>query len=208
VTVTETTPPAGPPTGAAPSGFALSIPPNWYEVDVHPNTRNSAINALVAQRTKAVPELFAHRSTLVRALRAAARTAYSHGAVYCGVLAEGFGSALLTGSVSVSVAEAPDGSGPVGDYLRPLPRTGENSRWRIVEQTELPHVGRVTRTRGVEDISLPDGTGWVRTAVLQTFVPIPETSRVALITGSSPVLPLATEMLDLFDAITSTFRFQ
>ncbi|MDQ1646578.1 MAG: hypothetical protein QOJ50_2762 [Cryptosporangiaceae bacterium] len=70
-----------------------------------------------------------------------------------------------------------------------------------------PRRPRHAHPRG-QDISFPDGTGWVRAAVSQTFVPIPGTSRVALITGSAPVLPLATEMLGLFDAITSTFRFQ
>ena len=44
---------------------------------------------------------------------------------------------------------------------------------------------------------------------MQTFVPFPgpTLTRVAIITGSSPILPLADELFDLFDAITSTFRF-
>jgi hypothetical protein len=79
----------------------------------------------------------------------------------------------------------------------------------VVEEVGLPHIGTVTRTRGVEDVALPDGSGWVRAALLQTFVPFPGAgqARVALITGSSPALPLAAEMHDLFDAITTTFRF-
>jgi hypothetical protein len=56
---------------------------------------------------------------------------------------------------------------------------------------------------------MPEGSGWIRTVLMQTFIPVPGPHRkqVALVTASSPILPLATELLDLFDAVTSTFRF-
>lgn len=197
-------------TGAvAPTGFALSVPPSWYEVDLHPQTRNGSITSLVRDRVTEVPALEPHRLALTHALRAAARTAHSHGAVYCGVLAEGFDAALLTATMTVSVVAAPGEVAAVGKHLRAIPERGADKPWRVVEDVELPHIGRVTRTRGVEDVPMPDGAGWVRTALLQTFVPFPGAgqARVALVTGSSPALPLAAEMHDLFDAVTTTFRF-
>ena len=197
---------------APPTGFSITVPANWFEIDVHPDTRNSAINALVTERTRAVPALYEHRSALVRALRSAARNAHSNGAAYCGAMVEGFDTALMTASITVSIVQAPDvdaGPDAIRDQLRAIPRRGDDAPWRQVEQADLPHVGTVPRTRGVEDVVLPDGAGWIRAALMQTFVPFPgpALTRVALITGSSPILPLAAEFLDLFDAITSTFRF-
>jgi hypothetical protein len=194
---------------AAPTGFTLAVPPDWFEVDVHPNTRDGSINSLVRQRVRQAPDLRPHRAALVRALRGAARTAHAHGAAYCGVMVEGFGSALLTAAVTVSVVAAPGDVASVGEYLRPVERTGDDRPWRVVETVDLPHAGRVTRTRGVEDVTLPEGAGWIRSALLQTFVPFPGPgqARVALITGSTPVVALAAEMHDLFDAVTATFRF-
>jgi hypothetical protein len=197
------------PTFSATTGFAVCVPPNWFEVDLHPATRQGSINTLVAQRVKEVPELFAHRSDIVRTLRGAARTAHDNGAVYCAVLADGLDGGLLTANVTVSIVTAPGDAHAIADHLRPMQRRAENGPWRVVEQVELPHVGRVTRTRGVEDITMPEGTGWVRSALLQTFIPLPGPgpARVALITGASPILPLTAELHDLLDAITATFRF-
>jgi hypothetical protein len=202
-------PPAGQRDGL---GFAISVPDSWFEIELHPDTRNAAIAALVSERVRAVAALQPHRAELARALREAARNAYASGAVYCATMVEGFDGAVLTGSVTVSVAEAPGGDGQrstIEGYLRPLPRRGDDSPWRAVEQVDLPHVGPVARTRGVEDVVLPDGAGWIRSVLLQTFVPFPGPTpdRVALITGSSPILPLTDGLFDLFDAITSTFRF-
>ena len=88
----------------APTGFALSVPPSWYEIDLDPETRNRSLSALVRDRVAEVPALEPHRATLTHALRSAARAAHTHGAVYCGVLAEGFDAALLTATMTVSVA--------------------------------------------------------------------------------------------------------
>jgi hypothetical protein len=197
----------------APSGFAISVPSSWFEIDVHPDTRNAAIGALVSERTRAIPELAPHRDALARALRSAARSAYANGAAYCGAMAEGFDGAVLTASITVSVVRAPGDEGSVESYLRPLVRAGEDSPWREVGQVDLPHVGTVARTRGVEDVVLPEGGGWIRSVLMQTFIPFPSPGPgggdplLALVTGSTPILPMADDFLDLFEAITTTFRF-
>jgi hypothetical protein len=194
------------------TGFSISVPATWFEIDVHPNTSNSAISALVTGRTAGVPELREHRTTLVRILRRAVRSAHANGAAYCGVMVEGLDGAVLTASVTVSIVDVPNaetGAHTIGGYLKAIPKRGEDSPWRLVEQVDLPNVGTVARTRGVEDVTMPDGGGWIRTVLMQTFVPFPGPApdRIALITGSSPILQLETELHDLFDAIASTFRF-
>jgi hypothetical protein len=83
------------------TGFALSVPDSWFEVDLHPDTRNASIQTLVNERLSEIPELFEHRATIARALRGAARSAYSAGAVYCGTMVQGLDSMVITATVTV-----------------------------------------------------------------------------------------------------------
>jgi hypothetical protein len=192
-----------------PAGFSITIPDSWFEVELHPDARNAAIATLVEQRLRDVPELREHRGALAKVLRETARRAYDGGARFCGTLVAGLGGAVLTATVTVTIVDAPNQDAAVADHLTAVPRRGPDSLWRQVESTELPGAGRVPRTRGVDDVTLPDGAGWVRALVMQTFVPFPgpDPTRVALITGSSPLLALESELFDVFDAITGTFRF-
>jgi hypothetical protein len=43
--------------------------------------------------------------------------------------------------------------------------------------------------------------------MMQTFVPIPQSEQIVLISCSSPNVVLVDALHDLFDAVTSTFRF-
>ncbi len=52
--------------------------------------------------------------------------------------------------------------------------------------------------------SCPTEPGTLRIVVMQTFVPLPGTDRVLVVTCSSHVLPLTDDLLDLFDAISGT----
>jgi hypothetical protein len=194
------------------TGFVLSVPDSWFEVDLHPDTRNASIQTLVNERLSEIPELFEHRATIARALRSAARSAFAAGAVYCGTMVQGLDSMVITATVTVTMVEAPDdknGVEAIAQQLTTVARSGPDQTWRDVVYAELPEVGRVPRTQGVEDVTMPEGSGWIRTVLMQTFVPLPgpRSTRVAVITCSSPILPLVDELLDLFDAVTSTFRF-
>ncbi|WP_033344844.1 hypothetical protein [Catenuloplanes japonicus] len=191
------------------AGFSITIPDSWFEVELHPDARNAAIGTLVEERLREVPELREHRGALAKVLRETARRAYDGGARFCGTLVAGLGGAVMTATVTVTIVDAPNEDVAVAQYLTAVPRRGPDSIWRQVESVELPGAGRVPRTRGVDDVTLPDGAGWIRSLVMQTFVafPGPNPARVALITGSSPLLALESELFDVFDAITGTFRF-
>ncbi|GLY08167.1 MULTISPECIES: hypothetical protein [Actinoplanes] len=201
-------------TSAVQTGFGINIPESWFEIDVHPDTRNTAISAMVSERTRAVPELVPHRATLTRLLRGLARTAHANGAAFCGVMAEGFDGAVLTGSITVTIVRPPGNevdAAEIRHHLSAKARTGDpEAPWRDVVQAAMPYIaGTVPRTQGIEDVALPDAEGWVRSVVMQTYVPFPGPNPewVALITGSSTMLPLADDLLELFDAITGSFRF-
>lgn len=194
------------------TGFSITVPDSWFELELHPDARNAAINKLVEERLKDVPDLYEHRPAMARVLRETARRAYDSGARFCGTLVTVVGEAIMSATVTVTIVDAPDGQAAadaIAPHLTARPRRGADSVWREVESVLLPEIGRVPRTRAVDDVTLPEGTGWIRSLIMQTFVPFPgpDPTRVALITGSSPVLALETEFFDVFDAVTGTFRF-
>jgi hypothetical protein len=191
-------------------GFALAVPPSWWELDVDPATRESGLQRLLEEQVRDVPELREHRTALARLLCEQADAAWSAGASYCASMVEPTEDGPITASVAVLVVPAPTSAlgGSVEALLAPLtpiPATGPDDPWRTVEIVEVPGAGRAGRSFGVHDVDLPDAAGQVRMVSLQTLVPLPG-ARVLLLICSSPVLPLAEELLELFEAISSTLE--
>ncbi len=182
-------------------------------------TRRASIDALVRERTRGVPELAEKCATISRILRTAASDAAAGGALFCGVMAEAVEGTGLSAGVTVSVLAAPDGERPAGGpptgvtpgaimaTLSEKVARSPDDTWTTVTLVDLPQAGQAARSHGVEDITLPDRAGWIRTTTMQTFVPIPQSDQVALVACSSPNVVLVDALHDLFDAVTSTFRF-
>jgi hypothetical protein len=204
-------------------GVSIVVPDSWYEFDIHPDTRDANIRRTVAARIREFPELADYRSDLTTLLRRMSHDAWDSGAVYFGCMAENFADLPLTASVTVSIVAATGPQGAlstepeaIASSLRPKQATGPNDTWRTVTLVDIPDVGQAARTMGIEDIRSPGDDRAIRVALMQTFVPAPrptphradgEAAKVAIISGSSPVLDLADSFFDVFDAITSTFRF-
>lgn len=200
-------------------GFRIKVPESWWEFDVRPESRDDSIRRMVNERLRVHPELAPHRDTYVSFLRKAAADAWKSGALYCGCMAESFGGETpITGSVTVSLV---GGRTSKGDPLPTDPaaivaqlavkeakKPGDS--WRKVTTVDIPGVGPAARTYGIEDIPVPGDelNRTIRAVLMQTFIPVPgQEGKVALVAGSSQVLDLADSFFDIFDAITSTFRF-
>ncbi|WP_277441285.1 hypothetical protein [Streptomyces sp. SPB162] len=198
-------------------GFSLTVPMTWWEFDLHPASRDESIRRLMAQRVQENPALGEHRDVLAKFLRRAAREAHDSGAVYVGCMAQNFGGVPLTASVTVSLvgARTPEGQLLATDPasivagLREKAARREGDPWRKVTTVEIPETGTAARTYGIEDVEIPGDNRTVRTVLMQTFIPLPGGGdRVALVACSSPVLDLADSFFDVFDAVTSTFRYR
>ncbi|CAL9469863.1 hypothetical protein [Streptomyces sp. enrichment culture] len=200
-------------------GFRIKVPESWWEFDVRPDSRDDSIHRMVTERLRAHPELAPHHDTYITFLRKAAADAWKSGALYCGCMAETFGGDTpITGSVTVSLV---GGRTSKGDPLPTDPEAviaqlavkearREGDSWRKVTTVDIPGVGPAARTYGIEDVPVPgDELGrTIRAVLMQTFIPVPgQEGKVALVAGSSQVLDLAESFFDIFDAITSTFRF-
>jgi hypothetical protein len=78
---------------------------------------------------------------------------------------------------------------------------------RIISSVRIPHVGPVARVTGTETTRLTADID-VKLLTMHTMMPVPSRPEDFLVvTLASPNLPLKNEVYDLFDAITSTFRF-
>lgn len=200
-------------------GFRINVPESWWEFDVRPESRDDAIHGMVTERVRQHPELAPYRDTYTTFLRKAAADAWKSGALYCGCMAESFGGDTpITGSVTVSLVGgrtregAPLSTDPsaIASGLAPKEARNEGDSWRKVTTVDIPGVGGAARTFGIEDVAIPDDAlgRTVRAVLMQTFIPVPgQEGKVALVAGSSQVLDLADSFFDIFDAITSTFRF-
>ncbi|WP_327430808.1 hypothetical protein [Streptomyces sp. NBC_01236] len=201
-------------------GFRIKVPESWWEFDVRPESRDDSIRRMVSERVWQHPELADYRDTYTAFLQKAAADAWKSGALYCGCMAEAFGGDTpITGSVTVSIVGGR--SEKTGEPLSTDPQTmaaqlavreakKKGDAWRKVTTVDIPGVGPAARTYGIEDIVVPDDTlkRTIRAVLMQTFIPVPgQEGKVALVAGSSQVLDLADSFFDIFDAITSTFRF-
>jgi hypothetical protein len=199
--------------GDLPIGFSIAVPSSWFEIDLRPATRDSSIATLVGDRVSAVPELREHRATITRMLRKQARTAAEGGAVYCACMLETSAAGSLPASVTVSLApgplaggDDPDRFAALLDSLQVKEAKSEDDTWSRVTIVDIAGVGKCARQLGMEDVELPEGAGWIRVVLMQTFLVLPGRNRVIIVSCSSPVLPIADAWFDMFDAITGTLR--
>ncbi|MEY9813679.1 hypothetical protein [Streptomyces albogriseolus] len=197
--------------------FSLAVPDSWWEFAIRPEGREATIRALVDERVRETPELAPYRGDLTTMLRKMAKEAHDSGAVYLGCMAENFDGVPLSATVTVSVLGAKNRQGAtlstdpraIAESLRSITPRREGDSWRKVTTVEIPEVGPAARTYGVEDVPVAQGDSrTLRMVVTQTYVPVPGTvGQVVLVSGASPVLDLAEAFHDVFDAVTSTFRF-
>lgn len=194
-------------------GFSITVPDTWFEIDVDPATRDESIRRLVEDRVRGHQQMWEARHGITRILRQQARQAHDAGATYCACMAHPTDDGPITASVVVSLvrgpvgaSEAEDRTGFLLERLTPVPRQDDDDRFTSVCTVDIPGVGVCARSYGVEDVELDDGTGSIRTVFMQTMIPTPGFNKVFLVSASSPVVALAAELHDLFDAVTGTFR--
>jgi hypothetical protein len=202
---------------APPVGVAIRVPANWFEFDLHPASRDDNIRRAVNERIREIPELAEHRGELLRLLRRMAREAYDAGAVYCGCMAEDPGEEPLIASLMIAVVStrAPDGGltdldpRAMAAALKTKAARDPRDTWQRVRLIDIAETGAAVCTEGVEDLPVP-GTGkTVRMVTMQTFIRVPGVEdRIAVVTATSPALDLQDELLELFEAIGATFRFE
>lgn len=195
-----------------PGHFGLRVPDHWARFDMSDAPLARARHE--ALRTVTNPVARMQVEDLFRQARALNQSARRHGALWAAGTATMYDDVLFVGQVMVfAVAAGEDGAGAsAGDLIRQLSRpasadsAGGDSA-RSVGTVQLPHVGESVRAVGTEPVAVTSETT-VDMLTMNTFIPVPPgTGRYMLVTCCSPNLPLADEIYELFDAITSTFHW-
>jgi hypothetical protein len=192
--------------GLAPIGFSLNLPDSWFDLDVRRSTRDASIRLLVESRVREQPELWEHRSDIIRLLRRQARDAADAGAIYCACFVMVVGDGIIPGSMTVTLLPPPPaGSSPdsVAELMPSKEAAYEGDTWSTRSVIDVSGIGRVVRTHGVADVQLSGGR--VRRILAQTFVSI-DNRRMLMVSAASPAIDLAEPLLELFDAVADTLR--
>ena len=197
--------------GESPEGLAdriawtLSLPDAWFELDLSPATRTESARRMVEEAFHGNDELWRRRREISRLVAEAAERAHAAGALYAACLALPTEDGVISASVSVLLAATPEGEGSP-DLLPAIPRGADPlSPYRHVETVDLPGIGPVPRTSGIEETEVDEGR-FVRHVSMVTLVPLPGEGHTFVVSCSSPVLALDVELLDLFAALSDTFR--
>jgi hypothetical protein len=192
---------------ARPAHFALKVPDHWarFEISDAPIARARR----EALKTAKDPVARMQAEDLFRQALAVSQSARRHGALWGAGTATFYDDAVFLGYVMVfAVAPGGDESGAdTQDLIRQLSTSTSTEHDRVVSTVELSNVGEAVRVVGTETVSLTSSAK-VEMLTMSTLIPVPAAAgRFMLVTCCSPNLPLANEVYQLFDAITSTFHF-
>jgi hypothetical protein len=189
--------------------FILDFPQTWREFDL-------SGEALARARAEALamtqnPGEKARINDMFRQGREISRSARKHGALVAMGTTVLFQEGLFMANGMVFSVSTPEGQEltlPVlSAQLGISSSTGSAPADRLITSVTLPNVGSAARVTGTETTPLRADIE-VKVLTMHTMIPIPGTTQEFLVvTLASPNRPLKEEVYDLFDAITSTFRF-
>ncbi|MEU4172818.1 hypothetical protein AB0F46_38790 [Streptomyces sp. NPDC026665] len=190
--------------------FLLDVPGTWDTLDLSGET-------LATTRAKALaltddPRAKARINDMFRQGRELNRAARRHGALLATGTATLYDEGLFLAYGMVFAVTTPVGSEltlpvlsaqlGVSSANRAVPRD------RVITSVAVPHVGTVARVTGTEVTRLTASDIDVELLTMHTMMPVPgRADEFLVVTLASPNLPLKNEVYDLFDAVTSTFRF-
>ena len=189
--------------------FLLNVPDLWDEIDLSgeqlARTRGRALAMAGSPRERArINDMF-------RQGREVSRAARRQGALLSTGTATFYDEGLFMAYGMVFAITTPPGKEltlPVlTKQLGVSSSTGVAPKDRVIASAHLPHVGTVARITGTETTRLTADIN-VKLLTMHTMMPVPgRPEDFLVVTLASPNLPLRNEVYDLFDAITSTFRF-
>ncbi len=195
-------------TRGRPKDFRVATPNNWFSLNLDPRSMQRSITRLVEARVAPGPEFEGARRELTEVLRNVAADAAEQGAVHAFMLSDVIAGRPVSASLTCTLtttAEEPD----LEDVSRQL-RHAAKGRLRGAEVTviDLPAGSAVrSRERRIDDVPEPIARR-VEVESLQYFVRVPDTNALLLLSFSTPNLPIADALVELFDAIAGSLEWE
>lgn len=186
----------------APPQFTVTVPANWFALDLDPRTRTDSIARLVESRIGPATDPAGRqlRRELTSLLRQHARQAASHRAAYAALMYQVLDGVPLSASLLIAVGTAPlDPTGAAvldPAALGAVLAQGSDAQPEPFETLAGPAV-RIRLDTAVP--VRPDEP--VPTAEFQYAIAVPGSELVLVLTFSTPNVTLAEPLAELFDAI-------
>ncbi len=190
-----------------PADFRIALPDNWAVLRTDAGPLERQVTELVRRRARRNPALGTHLAAVTAALLHLATDARAAGGVLVALMSEvisqpGDGLVLSASLVVSSASSVTDAAGcPARDVAAAL-----RSPERHVDVVELAQCPAV-RVTSIDVVPSPSGDAEASALLVQYHVAVPGADRRTILSFSTPVLPLAAEMAELFDLVASSFSY-
>lgn len=198
-----------------PSDYNVIVPDGWFQLPLAPEDRDRGIIALADQQFRGVDNAPHIKKQFMRELQRKAKDAYNVGGTELYISTLTVGPLPLSSSLLISIPgpdEWPKISDPeaLAEHLATKAGSGETEAEAEAEVgvVTLAAAGRAVRQRrrDAPDPSSQLGNTLPNTLVTY-YVPIPATKSWLLLNFSTPMDPLADQMVELFDVVAGTLHW-
>lgn len=191
-----------------PQDYNVVVPDGWFQLALDPDDRDRGIVALAERQFRGVDNAPHLKEQFMRDLQRKAKDAYKVGGTELYISTLTLGAVPLASSLLISVP-APDEWPKCSD----ADELAEHLAGQEIEDSEVSVValevaGRAVRQRRKEAPDPASQMGnTLPTTTLTYYVPIPLTSHWLLLNFSTPMEPLADQMMALFDTVAGTLHW-
>ncbi|MEH0418749.1 hypothetical protein [Streptomyces sp. B21-083] len=191
-----------------PQDYNVVVPDGWFQLALDPDDRDRGIVALTDRQFRGVDNAPHLKEQFMRDLQRQAKNAYNAGGTELYISTLAIGPVPLASSLLISVP-APDewpncsDAEELAEHL-----AGQNADDIEVGVVELAVAGKAVRQRRREAAAPEAQMGnTLPTTTLTYYVPIPATTRWLMLNFSTPMDPLADQMVALFDTVAGTLHW-
>lgn len=192
-------------TTTPPKDYNLVVPDGWFKLSLEPEHRDRSIVALAEQQFHGVDNAPLLKEQVMRELQKTAKDAYQAGGIELFVSTLRVGPLPLSSSLLVSfpMPGTMPSSSDVHTFKEALSRRGTKAT-----VVKLSAAGRAVREFRSEAASPSTQLGnELPTTTVKFYVPVPATEEWLILSFSTPLDPLARQMVGLFDAVADTLHW-
>lgn len=189
--------------------FSVSLPSDWRQIDLHPETRDQSCRELVREMVTAMPDLAPRADDITAYTRNLTDKAWRVGTKFCSVCATPLEDGVLLASLTATALPklASDTELSSVEWLSqslPDPQWVQDGDWLQTIPVSLPSGHDAVRRFGVASQELEPHTPLVRAVIMETYIPTP--AGTLMIGATSPAISMTDEILELFDILTQRFE--
>ncbi|MDN0193574.1 hypothetical protein [Streptomyces sp. S.PNR 29] len=190
---------------APPKDYNLVVPEGWFKLSLDPEHRDRSIIALAEHQFHGIDNAPLLKEQVMRELQKTAKDAYQAGGIELYLSTLRIGPLPLSSSLLVSfpMPGTMPSSSDVHTVAETLSRRGAEAT-----VVSLSAAGRAVRELRSEAASPSTQLGnELPTTTVKFYVPVPATDEWLILSFSTPLDPLARQMVGLFDTVADTLHW-